>query len=416
MPEANEIKDLLQQAAKELLEPLKEKAHENGETLAEMVKRDALVADQFKTVTATLDELEGKLADVQKNAVRPGSPAAQEESKTVEAWAPYMKAIGAENTADMRASVQDAFMKYARHGTDVMTMDERKLLSTDDNTNGGYLVIPEFANEVIKELAMVDPIRGVARVRTTGSNNWSIPRRTSRAAGGWVGEADAATESNSVYGRENIPNGALWAYSRATNEELADNAFNLEEQLRMDFVEEFAYREGVAFVSGNGVSKPEGLWTNSSVLSTVTGSATALTYAGLIDVSHGDSTNGDFNPQYTRNGRFLMSNTTLGAVRQLEDTLGQLIWQPNAALGSPPTVLGFPYSIVPDAPAIAGNAYPVTFGDIGAAYTILDRVTFEMLRNPYAEDKNGIVRFTAYKRVGGSVVQPAAIRRLQVST
>lgn len=393
----------------EELKGLQAKAHDLGETLAEHVKNDALSREQFEKINARLQELDA----------RTSAPATaiddQPEAKADALWGSFFK-TQEQNTPDARKAAREAFWKFARRGKEDLAYEEAKLLSTQDSTNGGYLVIPEFATEVIKELANVSPIRSVARVRTTASNSWSIPKRTGRATGGWVGEGDAATESNSTYGREEVPNGALWAYSRATNEELADAGFNLEEQLRMDFTEEFGYREGAAFVSGNGVGKPEGLWTNADVLSVNGGSASAITYAGLVYVSHGDTTNGDVNPQYQRNGRFLMSSSTLGEVRLLEDTAGQLIWQPSGAAGNPSTILGFPYLVVPDAPAIAANAYPVMFGDIRAAYTILDRVSFEMLRNPYAEDKNGIVRFVAYRRVGGQVVQPAAIRKLKIAS
>ena len=401
------------------LKALQEKAHENGENLAEATKRDGMIKEQVDKVEAGIKLYEDRLAKLEVAAKRPSvTPSATLDNKADGLWVTYRKgAPSFEDTPENRDAARKAWATYLRKSRELMTPDELKLLSTQDNENGGYLVIPEFANELITELANVSPIRAVARVRTTSSNVWSIPKRTGRATGGWVGEGETGTESNSTYGRENIPNGKIFAFSRATQEEVADASFNLEQQIRADFVEEFAYREGIAFVNGTGLGKPEGLWTNASVLGVVQGdSATALTYQGLVRVSHGDAVNGDFNPQYLRNGRFLMSSTTLGSVRLLEDTAGQLVWTPNAAAGSPAMILGYPYSIVPDAPAIAGNAYPVIFGDIAAAYTIIDRVMFELMRNPYSEDTAGIVRFTAFKRVGGQVVQPAAIRKLKIAT
>jgi HK97 family phage major capsid protein len=376
--------------------------------------------EAVKTVSTKLGEVEEKLQKLQLEAQRPAAPLvamdAKLEAKLEPHWRAYLKGTQArpELSGEVKAQATGAFWKYARMGAERMSLDEVKLLSTEDQTQGGYLVVPEFANEIIKDLANINEVRSIARVQTTGSNSFRIPKRTTRLSGGWVGEGAASGESNSKYGLVDIPNGHLRAHSRATLEQLSDSRFDMESLIRMDFVEDYDRLEGVAFVDGNGVQKPRGFMTHPDVVSVNGGDAALLTYKGMVRLSHGDTTNGDWNPQYLRNARFGFSSTTLGEVRLLENTAGNLIFAA-ATDGGPATVLGYPYTLLPGMPAIAANALPVAFGDFRQAYTIVDRVGFAFLRDPFSESKDGVVVFLGFKRVGGDVTNEKALRKLKIA-
>ena len=64
---------------------------------------------------------------------------------------------------------------------------------------------------------------------------------------------------------------------------------------------------------------------------------------------------------------------------------------------------------------IAQNAFPVAFGDFRKAYTIVDRISLSILRDPYTQASTGSIRYIARKRVGGQVVLAEAIRKLKIS-
>jgi HK97 family phage major capsid protein len=81
----------------------------------------------------------------------------------------------------------------------------------------------------------------------------------------------------------------------------------------------------------------------------------------------------------------------------------------------PNTILGQPYVEVPDMPDVAANAFPIAFGDVRRAYTVVDRISLSVLRDPFTQATNGNVRFIARRRVGGQVVLAEAIRKLKVS-
>ena len=66
---------------------------------------------------------------------------------------------------------------------------------------------------------------------------------------------------------------------------------------------------------------------------------------------------------------------------------------------------------LPEILASAG-AKPVAYGDFRRAYTWIDRISMEMLRDPYTQATAGNVRFILRKRVGGQVTLAEAIRTL----
>ena len=112
-----------------------------------------------------------------------------------------------------------------------------------------------------------------------------------------------------------------------------------------------------------------------------------------------------------------MSIATFSKVLQLEDTEGQKIFHVglNLVSGAPSTIVGFPYVLATDMPAIAGSAKPIAFGDLSRAYTILDRVNLSVMRDPFSQATSGYIRYVARRRVGGTVVLPEAIQLKNIS-
>jgi HK97 family phage major capsid protein len=84
--------------------------------------------------------------------------------------------------------------------------------------------------------------------------------------------------------------------------------------------------------------------------------------------------------------------------------------------GAPASILGAPYIICPDMPSEGAGTFPIAFGDWSRAYTIVDRVSMSVLRDPYSQQTSGRIRFHARRRVGGQVTDAAAIRKLKCST
>ena len=196
-----------------------------------------------------------------------------------------------------------------------------------------------------------------------------------------------------------------------SEQDLEDSVFNLEAEMQSEFAEQFAKAEGLAFVSGDAVGKPEGFMTNSSVSEVVSGDANLITADSLISLVH------NIKSDYGKNGVFVFNRSTLAAIRKLKDTAGQYVFQAGMSLqgGAMATILGYPYVEATDMPSVAAGAFPVAFGDFRRGYMILDRVNLAVLRDPFTQATTGNVRYIARRRVGGQVVQAEAINKLKIS-
>lgn len=287
---------------------------------------------------------------------------------------------------------------------------EYKALSVSTDTAGGYLAPVELVREIIKGETELSPFRALVRVRQTAMKSVSIPKRTGQFAAQWVAEQGTRSETTGLaYGIEELPNHEVYALVDISNQMLEDSAFNMNEEISMESAEQFAVAEGAAFVSGNGVGKPQGILSHPDVATTNSGAATTVTADGLLTLKHAIKT------AYARNATFLLNRTTIGSVRKLKDGNGQYLWMPGLAQGKPNSIDGDPYVEMPDMPSEGAGLKPVAYGDFRRAYTWVDRIAMEMLRDPYTQATSGNVRFIMRKRVGGQVVLAEALRVLVCS-
>jgi HK97 family phage major capsid protein len=178
----------------------------------------------------------------------------------------------------------------------------------------------------------------------------------------------------------------------------------------MALSEDFGLKEGTAFLKGAGPLEPEGILTNANVQVSTTGNAATLGTAPadlLIDVMYSLPT------AYRGRGTWLMNSKTLSAMRKLKDGQGNYLWQPSYQVGQPEQILGRPVVECPDMDDIGAGTTPIVFGDIATAYRVIDRTALSILVNPYLLATNGITRIHATRRVGGGVVQAAALRKIK---
>ena len=305
---------------------------------------------------------------------------------------------------------KDAFIQFCRKGMEVLTPEQRKVLTVSDDTTGGYLAPPEMTGEIIKGIVEMSPVREVARVRSTSSRSVKAPKRTGTFAAAWVGEIDSRSEAQGLtWGMEEIPTHELTAEVYISNEDLEDSAFNLESELAMEFAEQFGVAEGLAFISGAGTKKPEGLLTNGGIASVNSGDANLIKGDGLIDLFY------TLKDAYARNASWLLKRGTIAAIRKLKDGQGQYLWQPGLGQDQPNLILGRPYREAVDMPAVGANEYPVLFGDYRRGYWIVDRIQIAVVRDIYTKASSGQVKFVARKRVGGAVVNVEAIKKQKIS-
>jgi HK97 family phage major capsid protein len=419
-----EIKSAVDEAVTPVMTAFEEFKAANDARLAEIEKKgaaDPVIDEKLGKIEKTLAGYEGlnqKLTLAEQQA-----KAAKETVDRLEVAMARIPSSGRDNASEAKARSNDwlrAVVGACTFGVPNLSPEQRKsiedvaaeykTLNVGTDTAGGYLAPLEYVREIIKAVVEQSPARALVNVRSTAMKSIQIPKRTGTFSATWVAEQGTRSETTGLaYGLEELPLHEVYALVDISNQMLEDAAFDMESELRMEASEQFAVAEGTAIISGSGVGKPQGVLTHASVTSVNSGHATAITADGLLGLFYGIKT------AYARNATWGMSRSTIAAIRKLKDGDGNYLWMPGLATGVPNSINGAPYVEMVDMPTIGAGTYPVVFGDWRRAYTLVDRISMEFLRDPYTQATSGNVRFIFRRRQGGQVVLAEAINKLYIS-
>jgi len=303
-----------------------------------------------------------------------------------------------------------AFNTYFRKGEKGLNEVQFKALATDSDPDGGFLLPRNVRAGIVEKLVEISPVRALATIETIGvGDSLDVPKEGStNFDDGWVAERQDRPETTTgTFALDQIPTHEQYAKPRATQKMLDDMTFDVEGWISRKVQQRFGKREGTAFVSGNGVTQPEGLLTNADIAIVNSGDANLLTADGIVKLYYA------LPEPYAANGTWLMRRGTVQAIRLFKDTQGQYLWQPALGEKAPPTILGQPYREAIDMPAVAANAFPILFGDFKAGYAIVDRLGIRVLRDPYSAKP--FVEFYTTRRVGGQVILAEALVKQKVA-
>lgn len=322
---------------------------------------------------------------------------------------------GAPNAGAADKEYTSAFRAHFARG------DVQASLNKGQASEGGYLAPIEWDRTITDRLVQVSPIRGIASVQSISTAGYSKLFNNRGTTSGWVGETTARPQTNTpTFSPMTYKPGELYANPAATQQMLDDAEVNLEQWLAGEVETEFAYQEGIAFLTGTGANdRPNGLLTyvtgaaNAAAhpwgdIKTVgSGAVGAITADALVDLIY------ELPEEYTANARFLMNRTTQGAIRKLKDGQGNYLWQPSYVAGQPATIAGYPVTTVAGMPNVAANSISAMFGDFKRGYQIVDRTGVRVLRDPFTNKP--FVQFYTTKRVGGGLLNPDVLKALKIN-
>lgn len=358
------------------------------------------------------EELRAALEGVETKAVGAIAPAVTAALAPVIERLDAMEAKGnrpggeGENKGELSAE-RKGFQAYLKFGDRAPEVDLKALSMVSDG-QGGYLAPPEFSAEVIKDLVEFSPIRSVASVRGTSAPAVIYPTRKPFGNATWDDDLDdiTATADTEFMGQTELTLRGLSTFVDVSNVLLQD-AQQVETEVRSAITEDYAKKESIAFVKGNGVTQPEGVMVNGTIASTKNGHATVLQPDALITLLYAQPAT------YRNAGVWAMNGTTLAAVRKLKDGQNNYLWQAAYQAGQPETILGRPVLEVLDMDDIAANAFPILYGDF-SGYRIVDRQALTFLVDPYTRAVNKQTRYHSTRRLGGRVLMPAKFRKLKM--
>tara|TARA_R110000868_G_scaffold28013_3_gene105413 strand:- start:2178 stop:3389 length:1212 start_codon:yes stop_codon:yes gene_type:complete len=378
----------------------------NDERLSQVEAKgtaDPVTEAKLSKIEADLD----KFADLEKS-IKAQSDAQKQSQEAMSRLETIMSRPDFGKGSVLESQQKKVFDKWLRKGKEAMGPEEIKVLTVSNDNTAGYLAPPEYVREIIKGIIEYSPIRSVAKVRSTTNRSVQVPKRTGTFAAQWVAEEGTRSETTGyAVGLEEIPAHELYALVDISEQELEDSVFNLEAEMNSEFVEQFAKAEGLAFVSGSSIGKPQGILTNTNLGNVTVAVSGTVDSNSVISLAHNVKT------EYSKNGTFVMNRGTVSTIRKLQDTAGQYIFQPGLyQMGVGSSILGHPILECTDMPAVGAGNKPIVYGDFRRGYLIVDRTVLSIMRDPFTQATSGNVRYIARRRVGGQVVLPEALSTL----
>ena len=240
------------------------------------------------------------------------------------------------------------------------------------------------------------------RITTSGEHKINIA--ATKPAASWIEEGGALSFGDATFEQSLMDAHKLHVAIKVTEELLYDNAFGLENYIITQFGKALANAEEDAFLNGDGVGKPLGLFATSGgghIAETLTAAVKADDIINLVYA---------LKRPYRKNASFIMNDKNIAAIRKLKDNNGAYIWQPSAQAGEPDRLFGYPVHTSAYAPEDA-----ISFGDY-KYYNIGDRGTrsFKQLTELFAG--NGMIGYVAKERVDGKLILPEAVQILKLKS
>ena len=275
------------------------------------------------------------------------------------------------------------------------------LLQEGVDADGGYLVPEEYDRRLIDVLDEENIMRRLAtHITTSGEHKINIA--ATKPAASWIEEGGALTWGDATFDQILMDAHKLHVAIKVTEELLYDNAFGLENYIITQFGKALANAEEDAFLNGDGVGKPLGLFAEvggGQVSDTLTAALKADDVINLVYA---------LRRPYRKNAAFIINDKNIAALRKLKDNNGAYLWQPSLQAGEPDRIFGYAIHTSAYAPEDA-----IAFGDY-KYYNIGDRGTrsFKQLTELFAG--NGMIGYVAKERVDGKLILPEAVQILKL--
>lgn len=323
------------------------------------------------------------------------------------------------------------FDRFIRHGVHALDSEERSVLarrhksftgpraalSTGSGTAGGYTVPTGFYARleaailgyggIFDACRFIDTESGAAMPFPTGNDTAQKGVRVAENGDAFSGGTDPS------FGQVNFTpylyssRGVLVPISL-----LQDAAFDIEAELAEWLGTRIARIQAEEFVTGTGVDEPNGIVTAATVgHTTAEEQVDSLLYDDLVDLEH------SVDREYRRKGSWLMSDDTLKVIKKLKAADSDLpAWVPGIAAGEPDTILGHPYVIDDNVPAIEAGSTPLLFGDL-RKYVVRRVVNAQLVRFGEKYMDRLQVGFLAYHRADGDLVDAGThpVKKLQMA-
>lgn len=260
-----------------------------------------------------------------------------------------------------------------------------------DGSAGGFLVPTKFRDTLL----MVDPQEAIIEARSNVMEAGDPPDATitmpaldqtgndpDNVYGGvsvdWIGEGKEKPATDASFREVSLTPHEIAAHVSMTDK-LMRNAPAFSQQIETLMRGALMSAREFAFFKGDGVAKPLGMLNAGATITQARAVANQVSYADLVSMMSKHMMGGSY---------WLIGQSSMPQIMQLQDPNGNYVWQPNAVEGSPGSLFGYPVFWHQRSEALG------TKGDVMLVNS-----------NPYYLIKNGSGPFVAMGYAGDDFIQ-----------
>ena len=308
---------------------------------------------------------------------------------------------------------EQAFSRYLKNEA----RGEMLNLKVGNETKGGYLVPPAFSSQIIKFVDDAVAIRRLSRVIT-------LPSAVSLGMPSWDTDPSDADWSPEVRATSMTPDTAMAVGKREFTPHAFQKLVKISETLVRVYPQiepwvaerlgyKFAVTEEKAFMTGDGSSKPLGVFTPSSngvptSRDVTCSSQTVFTADEIINLLM------SLKSQYQARATFVFSREFLSRARKLKSSDNGYLWTPGLG-GLPSTILDRPYIMSEYAPnTFTSGNYIALCGDFSNYYIVESAgMSLQVIDQLYTEYNQ--VGYKMTRHVDATPVLGEAFARLKLA-
>lgn len=386
--------------------------------------KDPTMDNEVQDIAAAIAPLETKMSAIDAAVKAIKSPDLAPLEARLDKLEAKAKRPGGDATAPDAALETKALASFLRTGSDL----EMKAAATDNNVDGGWMVLPTIDLSIRTLMTDISVMRGLAEVVSIDTGTYERFYSLGKRGAQRVVERDDRPQDTArpELIKRAYSVGEYYAAPAATRHLLDDAAVDIVSWLINNATHDFAETEGEDFLRYDGSNGfPRGLLTYDTTSEkdftrawgkfqyTPAGHASAPTDANLLTALI--KLVASLRVPYKGNARFVMNSNTAVRLRTIVDANGRYLWAPTGNLidGIEHPLLGYPVAIDDNFDDIGANTFPIAFGDFKQGYVIVDRHGIRVTRDEVTQ--KGRILFDTFKRTGGGAGDFNAIKFLKVS-
>lgn len=311
---------------------------------------------------------------------------------------------------------RSAFERFLREGT---VAGPLAALQADNDAAGGFMLTPLLmVDNFIQAVDDLLFIRTLAtKLPVTSAGSLGAPSLDADPADAdWTSEIATGNEDSTMaLGRRELHPHPLAKLIKVSRKLIRLTAGGAESLVTRRLAYKFAVSEEKAFLTGDGASKPLGLFmAHASGIPTTrdvaTGNtATAIGADNLIDVKY------SLKAPYQAKASWIFHRDAVKQIRKLKDTTNQYLWQPSLDAGTPDRILDRPFYMSEYAPnTFTTGKYVGLLGDI-SYYSIADSLTLEVQRLAELYAATNQIGFIGRQELDGMPVLGEAFARVTLA-